>query len=488
MALRPVITALAIVSCGCTATTRDVFPALAAAKRLPLEICQIDGTDEPLLCGTFRVPENRNENTSRTIDISIVVIPSVNENAERLAWIEHPGGPRYSTIATARYFAEGGWLEAFRQNIDIVLVDVRGLHESGPLYCDALSYPRILTRYYPPEKVRACREELETQVDLSQYSTINAIEDYEDIRQWLGYSKWNVGGWSFGSRFMLTYVHLYPESVRSVSLNVPAILNFRRPLDYARFGQQAFDGLVDECSNDAACSAAFPTFATDLYSTLERLEEHPEPIQFVDPVTGAKQDRLLTRNIFAEIVWIALLSVEETRNIPFLLHHAARGNFEPFVDFAVPKTAPVPEPEGHYFSVVCSEETAQLSMKEAEYAARDTFVGSYIAKDYIEACQAWGAAESSRHPIEPGVFDIPALIITGENDPVNAPEYGDINAKHFANPLHITVPRMAHGASGMENAHCLTDMVTAFVEQGSTKGLDTSCVKTMKPKPFRLGD
>lgn len=488
MAFRLSITALAIICWGCTATTGDVFPAIAAAETSPLNICKIDGIDEPLLCGTYRVPENRDEATSRVIDISIVVIPSVNKNAENLAWIEHPGGPRYSTIANARYFAKGGWLEEFRQNIDVVLVDVRGLHESGPLYCDALSQPRVLTRYYPPDKVRACREQLEIQYDLSQYSTINAIKDYEDIRQWLGYSEWNVGGWSFGSRFMLTYLHLYPESIRSVSLSVPAILNFRRPLDYARFGQQAFDGLVDECEKNEACAAAFPTFSTDLYSTLERLEERPEPIQFVDPVTGHKKDRQLTRDIFAETIWVALLSTADSRSIPYLLHHTARGNFEPFIDFATPKTAPAAEPEGHYFSVVCREETAQLSMKEAELAARDTFVGSYIARDYIEACQAWGASKSRRHPIEPQVFDIPALIITGGNDPVNPPEYGAVNAKHFENPLHITVPLMAHGARGMKNAQCLTDLLTAFVEQGSTDGLDTFCIETMEPKPFRLND
>ncbi len=489
MSLRLLFTTIVMLGSGCVElATKGHLPASIASERLPLEVCRVDGIEEPLLCGTYRVPENREDSGSRSIDISLVVIPAINPNPDRLAWIEHPGGPRYSTIATAHYFAQGGWLEKFRENVDVVLVDVRGLHQSGPLYCEALKYPRVLSRYYPPDRVRACREELESRFDLGQYSTINAIKDYEEIRQWLGYETWNVGGWSFGSRFMLTYLHLFPDSIRSVSLNVPAILNFRRPLDYARFGQQAFDRLVEECTKNADCHSAFPSFDSDLYTTLDRLEKTPQSIQFPDPNSGEIQQRILTRDVFAETVWVALLDVASTRELPYILHHAARENFDPFVDFVAPKSPPSSEPEGHYFSVVCPEETASLSLEEAEEAAKGTFVGSYIAKDYIEACKAWGAPSSNNHPIEPRIFDIPALIITGESDPVNPPEYGAINAQHFVDPVHITVPLMPHGAGGMENTQCITNLLIKFVEQGSTAGLDTSCIYTIRPPPFRTSD
>lgn len=478
---------VATVGCASPDSVRKI-PAHSASSRLPLQVCEIEGVAEPLLCGTLDVPEDREMKGGRFIPIRIVVVPSKNPNPKRLAWIEHPGGPRYSTVATAHYFADGGWLEEFRRNQDIVLVDVRGLHQSGALYCDALKFPRILERYYPPERVQACREELESRVSLKHYSTVNAIKDYEEIRDWLGYEKWNVGGWSFGSRFMLTYVHLYPESIRTVSLFIPATLNFERPLDYARFGQEAFYGLVGACLSDEECNAAFPSISTDLYTVLDRLEESPVTVEIKNPITGVIEDRLLTRDIVAETVWIWLLEVATSRELPYILHHAARDNFAPFIELAVPQSAPEPEPEGHYFSVVCPEETGRLSMEQAEAAAMNTFVGSYIAKDYIDACQAWGLPLNNNHPVSPAVFDIPALIVTGEFDPVTAPEYGDINANHFRDALHISVPRMAHGESSMSNAGCLTNILMSFVEQGTVDMLDTSCVDTMHPPPFRVGD
>lgn len=476
-----------IAGCGEAGKTEsDEFPATQAAIRLPLEVCRIPEIEEPLLCGVFEVFENRETNAGRKIPIKIVVIPAQEERDTTSAWTEHPGGPRYSSIATAGYFAKGGWLEQFRRHRDVVLVDVRGLHASGPLYCDALKAPRILERYYPPDRVRACREELEQKADLAQYSTLNAIADYEDIRKWLGYEKWDVGGWSYGSRFMLTYLHQFPDSIRTMSLFIPTTLNFKRPVDYARFGQQAFDRLSADCKADDACNLRFPDVAGDLAKTLSMLEAAPVTVSFADPDGGADLSRLIDRNILAETVWLALLSTQEARQLPFILHHAAIGDLGPLTEYAAPQSPVAQEPEGHYFSVVCPEETGRLTPEIVSAATTDTFVGSYIAEDYIGACEAWGLPLHPGHPITPGRFDVPALIVTGDQDPVTPPQYGDINAEHFENKIYINVPHMAHGEAGFENAGCLGVILDDFVSSGSVDGLDVSCVETMRPPPFRL--
>lgn len=476
---------LALAACGPSEIQPD-YPASAAANRLPLEVCRLDDIAEPLLCGVYSVYEDRQNSKGRLIPIRVVVIPAQSENSTNSAWIEHPGGPRYSTVAAANQFASGGRLESFRRTRDVVLVDVRGLHASGPLYCDALKRPRILERYYPIENVAACRAELDKRVLLSQYSTVNAIDDYEDIRKWLGYEKWDVGGWSFGSRFMLTYVHRHPQSIRSVSLFIPSILNFERPLDYARFGQKALDGLLAACKADAACRRAFPTVDGDLEIVLATLQQKPVTVRFDDPNTGKQLSRIISRDIFAEAVWILLLETVSARQLPFVLHQAARGNFQPFIDLSIPTSPQAQEPEGHYFSVVCPEETSRLNRERVDARAQGTFVGGYIAMDYMEACDAWNLPPNPEHPISPMVFDIPALIVTGELDPVTPPEYGEQNAEHFSDVIHITVPHMAHGEAGMENSECLGKILDEFVSAETTSMLDISCIDIMRPPPFRL--
>ncbi len=481
------IVALTITACMSTKQANpDSYPAYLAATRLPLEVCQLEGIDEPLLCGVYSVFENRAAMSGRRIPIKVVVVPAQQHRTTESAWIEHPGGPRYSVVRLASAFAEGGYLEAFRRHRDIVLADPRGLHESGPLYCEALKTPRILERYYPPERVKACREELEQRADLAQYSTLNAIDDYEDIRRWLGYPQWDVGGWSYGSRFMLTYLHQYPQSIRSMVLMVPSILNFERPVDYARFGQRAFDAVAADCAADLACHAQFPDVAADLNTVLDRLATQPHAVEIDDPYSKQRTSRLLTRDLFAEMIWVALLQTHEARQLPFVLRHAATGNYEPFLELAVPKTAPAAEPEGHYFSVVCPEETGRLTMAKAEAAAVGTFTGAYIAKDYLEACQAWGLPLHPGHPIAPRKFATPALIITGDQDPVTPPEYGATNAAHFDQPLHLTMRHIAHRTSGVKNIECLTSLLSIFVDRADTRGLDTRCIDSLRPPPFRL--
>lgn len=485
--LNIVFLAAVVSACSVSAPPEsDELSAYRALNRLPLNICRLDDIEEPLLCGALNVYENRLKMSGPTISIKVVVVPAVNTPQTNSAWIEHIGGPRYSMIANAKHFAKGGYLEAFRQHRDVVLIDPRGLHESAPLYCDALRKPRILQRYYPPDAVKKCREELEDKADLTAYSTLNAIDDYEDIREWLGYAQWDVGGWSYGARFMLTYLHIYPKSIRSVILAMPSILNFQRPIDYARFGQQAFDGIEHDCQQDTQCHASFPDIRDNLNAVLSDLDKRPVKVDFFNLDSGKLESRLLTRNVFAESIWIMLLDTREARQLPFILSQAAAGNFSPFVDLAIPKSAQSSEPEGHYFSVVCPEETGHLEMAKAKAASEDTFVGHYIAKDYIEACEAWGLPLSPYHPIEKKQFPTPALIITGEQDPVTPPEYGEINAEHFENVLHISLPHTAHGVSALENTACLTQFLSDFVAAAEVDKIDLSCIRGFKPPAFRL--
>lgn len=463
----------------------NTWPAYSAADRLPLEICNREGVTEPLLCGELEVYENRAAGAGRKIPVSVVVIPAQNGNPKGRAWIEHQGGPRYSMIAAAYYYAKGGELEFFRRNRDIVLIDPRGLHEANPLYCDALKHPRILERYYPPDRVRACREELEQDYDLSQYSTLNAIDDFEDIREWLGYEQWDAGGWSFGSRYMLTYLHRYPESIRTMTLSFPAIMHFRRPLDYARFGQQGFDKLVEDCLAESTCAERFPDPRQDMQDILAALEAQPHVVEILNPYSGQREQRTITRDVFAETIWVALLWNSEAVQVPFILRRAAEGDFEPFVEMNTPTKPQASEPEGHYFSVVCPEETAFIDMGMAAEASAGTFVGPYIARDYIEACEAWGLPPHPELPIEPRVFDTPGLVFSGARDPVTQPEYGDQIAEHFKNVRHIVFQNASHGTGGFDNEECYGRLIDDFVEAASVEKLDLSCIKDMKPPAFR---
>ena len=79
------------------------------------------------------------------------------------------------------------------------------------------------------------------------------------------------------------------------------------------------------------------------------------------------------------------------------------------------------------------------------------------------------------------------LIFTGEWDPVTPPANGDAVAHHLPNSLHVIVPDGAHGFGGLEGLDCVQRLNSEFVERGTVKGLDMSCVKKIRRKGFAMG-
>jgi hypothetical protein len=47
------------------------------------------------------------------------------------------------------------------------------------------------------------------------------------------------------------------------------------------------------------------------------------------------------------------------------------------------------------------------------------------------------------------------------------------------------VPSGAHGLDGLEGIDCVDNIVMEFIERGSSKGIDTSCVKSIHRKAFQ---
>jgi pimeloyl-ACP methyl ester carboxylesterase len=98
----------------------------------------------------------------------------------------------------------------------------------------------------------------------------------------------------------------------------------------------------------------------------------------------------------------------------------------------------------------------------------------------------WPRAKIDSKYAQPVRSDKPVLIMTGEWDPVTPPANGDAIAKTLPNSLHVVVNDGAHGLSGLNGIECLNRVMTEFVERGSVKGLDTTCVKNIKRSGFAL--
>src|SRR5262249_6450781 len=98
----------------------------------------------------------------------------------------------------------------------------------------------------------------------------------------------------------------------------------------------------------------------------------------------------------------------------------------------------------------------------------------------IKACQDWPKAKLPAAYIDPVKSDVPILIISGDLDPVTAPEVATAAAKNLTNSRQIIVRNGGH----TPGTDCTFNLISEFISKGSAKGLDAACVDSIKRPPF----
>ncbi|HEX8130963.1 MAG TPA: alpha/beta hydrolase [Pyrinomonadaceae bacterium] len=460
---------------------------------LSLQPCEVagarQGTKEKVRCGTYEVFENRAAKVGRKIAIKVVVFPATGQNraADPLFYI--PGGPGSSATEDAPYIARN--FAKVREQRDLVFVDQRGTGGSNPLECelfDSSSLQSYLGAYFPLEDVRKCRERLEPIADLKLYTTPIAMDDLDEVRAALGYERINIFGGSYGTRAAQVYLKRYRAHVRTVVLHGVSLTGQFMPRDFPQHTERALNGVLDECAADAACRAAFPNLRAEAKAVLERLLRGAVEVSVKHPQTRAATRVSLSRDLAGEALRYMLYQSDAASRIPLYIHLAAQGDFAPLAEAAIffRRRLVATGNNGMYLSVTCAEDLPWIKPGEGERNAAHTFLGDYRLRQQRAACALWPRGEVPKDYAKPTRSDAPALIVTGQWDPVTPPAYGDMAAKLLPNSLHLVVPHGGHGFNGLNGIDCVQNLITEFINRGNTKGLDTSCMKGIRREGFLL--
>ena len=465
----------------------------APAASISLEPCEVPGTRggvrEKARCGTYEVFENRARKSGRKIKLKIVIFPAAGRDkaADPLFYI--PGGPGSSATEDAPYVAEG--FAKVRERRDLVFVDQRGTGGSNPLNCDFFNPSDLasyLGFYFPLADVRKCREQLEPKADLKLYTTVIAMDDLDEVRAALGYERINISGASYGTRAAQVYLKRHPGHVRTVVLQGVSPTGQLMPRDFPQHTERALDGVVDECAADGPCRAAFPDLRAEVKAVLERLLRGPVEVEVKHPQSGVGTRVRLSRDLAGEAIRYMLYQSGAAGRIPLYLHLAAQGDFAPLAQSAIfyRQQIVATGSNGMYLSVTCAEDLPWIRPGEGERNAEHTFLGDYRLRQQRAACALWPRGDVPGSYAEPTRADVPALILTGQWDPVTPPVYGEMAAKHLPNSLHLVVPHGGHGFGGLDGLDCISNLIADFVNRGTTSGLDASCVKEIRRKGFLL--
>jgi len=447
-----------------------------------LKPCRLPGLDEELLCGKLTVFENRETRTGRMIDLNVVVLPAFDQKNKSEPLFDIEGGPGAAASNAAMFYAKEG--KEYRRKHDVVLVDQRGTGKSNPLTAERVKKaPQdYLKEMYPVDYVKNLRRTLEQHADLTQYTTSIAMDDLDDARSWLGYERINLFGLSYGTRAVLVYLRQHPEHVRTATLMGVAPTYLKMPLYHSQAAARAMDLLLQECEGDPSCHNAFPQIRADWQNVLAQLG--PARVQYSPDNKSAPVTVEIQRDIFAEKIRNWMYGADKARKIPFIVHQAAQGDFTPFLHEAIAPGIPDFIADGMYLSVTCAEDVPFIDQAEAAKLNEGNPFANYRVFQQTRACSLWPRGKIPEGYREPVSSNLPVLIFSGNLDPVTPPQRGEEVARYLPNSRHVIIQEAGHGVDGLKDAGCVDRIIIDFMDKGSAKDLDASCVEHMSPPLF----
>src|SRR5262245_41524683 len=296
------------------------------------------------------------------------------------------------------------------------------------------------------------------------------MDDLDDVRAWLGYDKINLSGLSYGTRAALVYVRRHPDHVRSAILLAVAPIDLKMPLHHSESAARAIDILFGECERDAACHTAFPQIRDDWTNVLTQLEKQPARAEYSPPGEAVTTVEI-QRGVFAEKIRNLMYTRNQAARIPLVIHHAAGGDFTPFLQQAIGPSIPDLLADGMYLSVTCAEDVPFSNQAEAMKLNANNPFGNYRVFQQTRACSMWPRGEIPADFLEPVSSDAPVLIFSGNMDPVTPPKYGEEVARHLPNSRHVIIPEAGPGVDGLTDTGCIDRIALAFLDKGDAKNI-----------------
>lgn len=462
-------------------------PAVPRFEPMPCAFEVPAGAEPKIECGQLVVREDRARPDGRQLRLSVTILRAKREHPEPDPVVYLSGGPGGSEAHSVTR-----WLDhPLRSHRDLILLNPRGTRHSEPL-CPELyrEVMHIMARDLAPQAdiaqhraaARDCLDSLRQRgVDPTQYRSAVLVADLDDLRQSLGYERFNLLGMSYGTRLALTALRDAPQSIRSVILASP----IGPEMDFYRDLPQSFaaglDQLTQDCAATPSCGQAVPDLKTELLTLLDELDQQP----LVVPVEASeyfpegrfvlnRQDalmlagELLSSEALRAILpaFVRALRQRETDFLPALLRILAHGGAD--LDL------------GMYYAVQCQEEFP-FSAARTGGAPEDPLslpnIGVIGAIGAV--CDDWSLRPPEPRENLPVVSSLPALLLVGERDSRAPPAYGRALTEHLSQATLIEIPGAGHDT--LEDP-CVGELIASFL-QAPTEQPAIACLDQRQAQP-----
>ncbi|RYZ71304.1 MAG: alpha/beta hydrolase [Lysobacteraceae bacterium] len=437
------------------------------------------GTAIPAQCAVLQVPENPAAPTGRRIGLKIAWIPAARDDAaEPDPVFMLAGGPGQS--ATESYPQAANAFDEVRKKRHLILVDQRGTGGSNALSCkEPYDGNELATPQAAGEYTGRCLAALSGRADPRFYGTTEAIQDLELVRKAIGAPQVNLVGISYGTRVAQQYAARYPASTRTIVLDGVAPNSLVLGNEFARNLEDALDLQFALCAKTPTCVQRFGNPREKLRVLMARLATDPPLVTYRDGITGEGRQERLTPQLVAGLVRMYAYMPLASSLLPLQLNEAANGRYDALMSLSKMLGEQMADSIniGMQLSVICTEDGSELKANPAD---EGTLLGNDFSTYLVAQCAAWPKGVRPAGFRAPLKTAVPALLLSGEFDPVTPSRYGDAVLKTLSKGRHLVLRGQGHNVIGIG---CMPRLMAQFIDTSDARALDAKCLDKLAYTP-----
>ncbi len=440
-------------------------------------------------CGYVALPQDYDSPRGSRVEIFYSVIQSRNPQGAADPLVYLVGGPGSSGTRLLQTSFRA-YLRAFAQERDIIVIDQRGTGLSNPpLYCREALFrlDEILQSHHAEhaelllEILSDCHSRLASHdVAFETFHTDNIARDIVNVMLALGYEEWNLVGVSYGTRLALAMMREYPQYLRSVILDSVYPPQADIYVDAYYNGERALGTLFAACRASASCQERYPDLEAIFYQLYDDLNREPLMATIKPPHFKELRIEISGYRLY-DWVFGWLYEVDSIRMIPRLITELAQGKSGDAALLGASVEAVMTALSlGMHYTVQCQEEFGSASGRDyAGILAQFPHLSGYL-RYHVEGtatmarlCDIYGAKTRTPQSNEPVTSSVPALLLSGDYDPITPPGYADQAATSLSAAHNFTLPHLGHGV--LRSHGCAVEIALAFIEQ-PLEAPDSQCI------------
>ena len=448
-------------------------------------------------CGYVLLPRDYENPGDGTVAIYFSLIHSASGEKQPDPLVYLVGGPG-SSGSQLMQTSFRKYLSAFASERDIIIIDQRGTGNSAPrLYCNEVweRLNEILQSHHREHAelmldiLTDCHQRLKRAgVRFDTYHSDNSARDIVNVLLALGYEQWNLVGVSYGSRLALVMMRDYPQYIRSVILDSVYPPQADIYVDAYYHGERALQALFDACANSESCKARYPDLDEVFYRLYDRLNMAPLMATYSLPRFQTLEIEISGYRLY-DWVFSWLYEVGSIQQIPQIIYDLDHGHTRNAARLGTAYEATMTSLSlGMHYAVQCQEEYGDSIYRDyASLLATHPHLSGYLrypvegAATLPRLCELWLAEARPASVNNPVESDVPALLLSGNFDPITPPRYADMAGETLRTSYNFVLPHVGHGV--LRSDRCAVDIAVDFISEPLVEP-DSKCIAETREIEF----